>query len=38
METAIRTLSERGYQLVTVSELLEAKVDGGTAGKLYYAA
>ena len=38
MESAIRTLSDRGYQLVTVSELLDAKADGGTAGKLYYAA
>ena len=38
MESAIRALSDRGYQLVTVSELLDAKADGGTAGKLYYAA
>ena len=38
MESAIRTLSDRGYQLVTVSELLDARADGGTAGKLYYAA
>ena len=38
MESAIRTLADRGYQLVTVSELLEARAGGGTAGKLYYAA
>ena len=38
MESAIRTLSDRGYQLVTVSELLDARAGGGTAGKLYYAA
>ena len=38
MESAIRTLSDRGYQLVTVSELLEARANGGVAGKLYYAA
>ena len=38
MESAIRALSDRGYQLVTVSELLKARADGGTAGKLYYAA
>ena len=38
MESAIRELVDRGYQLVTVSELLEARADGGTAGKVYYAA
>ena len=38
MEGAIRELSERGYQLVTVSELLEARADGGAAGRVYYAA
>ena len=37
MESVIRTLSDHGYQLVTVSELLEARAGGGTAGKLYYA-
>ena len=38
MESAIRALSDRGYQLVTVSELLDARANGGEAGKLYYAA
>lgn len=37
MESAIRELSERGYQLVTVSEMLDARANGGTAGKVYYA-
>ena len=38
MESAVQELSERGYQLVTVSELLEARAGGGEAGRLYYAA
>ena len=38
MERAVEELAERGYQLVSVSELLEARADGGSAGKIYYAA
>ena len=38
MESAVQELTERGYQLVTVSELLEARAGGGEAGRLYYAA
>ena len=38
MESAIRALSDRGYQLVTVSELLDARANGGEAGRVYYAA
>lgn len=38
MESAVQALSEQGYQLVTVSELLEARAGGGEAGRLYYAA
>ena len=35
METAIRTLTEQGYQLVTVQELLNASEDGFAPGKSY---
>ena len=38
MERAVEALAERGYQLVSVSELLEARAGGGSAGKIYYAA
>lgn len=38
MESAVKDLAKRGYQLVTVSELLEARAGGGEAGRLYYAA
>lgn len=38
MESAVKELSARGYQLVTVSELLEARAGGGEAGRLYFAA
>ena len=38
MERAIVALAERGYQLVSVSELLQARAGGGRAGKIYYAA
>lgn len=38
VEQAIETLAERGYRMVTVSELLEARAGGGVAGQVYYAA
>lgn len=38
MEQAVAELAERGYQLVSVSELLQARAGGGSAGKIYYAA
>ena len=38
MERAVEALAEQGYQLVSVSELLEARAGGGSAGKIYYAA
>lgn len=38
VERAIGDLTQRGYQLVTVSELLDARADGGKAGEIYYAA
>ena len=38
MERAVEALAERGYQLVSVSELLQARAGGGSAGKIYYAA
>ena len=38
MERAVAALAEQGYQLVSVSELLEARAGGGSAGKIYYAA
>ena len=38
MERAVVELAERGYQLVSVSELLQARAGGGSAGKIYYAA
>ena len=38
VERAIDDLSARGYRLVTVSELLESRADGGRAGQIYYAA
>lgn len=38
MERAVVELTEAGYQLVTVSELLEARADGGNPGQIYYAA
>ena len=38
MERAVACLAERGYQLVTVSELLEARAEGGNPGQIYYAA
>ncbi len=38
MEDAIRELDARGFQLVTVSELLDARAEGGIAGEVYYAA
>lgn len=38
MEGAIRELDARGYQLVTVSELLDARANGGKSGRVYYAA
>ena len=38
IESAARDLTARGYQLVTVSELLAARADGGEAGRIYYAA
>lgn len=36
METVIPELVEKGYQLVTVSELLSFTATGGEAGKVYY--
>ena len=38
MERAVAALAEQGYQLVSVSELLQARAGGGSAGKIYYAA
>lgn len=38
MEQAVAALVEQGYQLVSVSELLQARAGGGSAGKIYYAA
>ena len=38
LEMAIGELVERGYLLVTVSELLAARAGGGEAGRLYYSA
>ena len=38
MERAVAELTRRGYQLVSVSELLQARAGGGSAGKIYYAA
>ena len=38
MERAVAALAEQGYQLVSVSELLQAHAGGGSAGKIYYAA
>ena len=38
MEHAIVDLAAQGYQLVTVSELLQARAGGGEAGRLYYGA
>ena len=38
MEQAVEALAAQGYQLVSVSELLEARAGGGSAGKIYYAA
>lgn len=38
MERAVEELAAQGYQLVSVSELLEARAGGGSAGKIYYAA
>lgn len=38
VERAIADLSARGYRLVTVSELLKQKKDGGMAGQVYYSA
>lgn len=38
MERAVAALVEQGYQLVSVSELLQARAGGGSAGKIYYAA
>ena len=38
MERAVVELTRRGYQLVSVSELLQARAGGGSAGKIYYAA
>ncbi len=38
IERAVVRLADRGYQLVTVSELLEARAEGGVAGRIYYAA
>ena len=38
MERAVEALAAQGYQLVSVSELLEARAGGGSAGKIYYAA
>lgn len=35
MEIVIPELIARGYQLVTVSEMLEYRADGGQPGKLY---
>lgn len=37
IERAVVDLTRQGYQLVTVSELLEARAGGGEVGKLYYA-
>lgn len=36
IERAVVDLTAQGYQLVTVSELLEARAGGGEVGKLYY--
>lgn len=38
MERAVEALAAQGYQLVSVSELLQARAGGGSAGKIYYAA
>lgn len=38
MERAVEALAAQGYQLVSVSELLEARAGGGSAGRIYYAA
>ena len=38
MEQAVEALAAQGYQLVSVSELLQARAGGGSAGKIYYAA
>ena len=38
MERAVEELTAQGYQLVSVSELLQARAGGGSAGKIYYAA
>ena len=38
MEQAVEELAAQGYQLVSVSELLQARAGGGSAGKIYYAA
>ena len=38
MERAVAQLAAQGYQLVSVTELLEARADGGRAGNIYYAA
>ena len=38
MERAVAALAAQGYQLVSVSELLQARAGGGSAGKIYYAA
>ena len=38
MERAVEDLTAQGYQLVSVSELLQARAGGGSAGKIYYAA
>ena len=38
MERAVEELAAQGYQLVSVSELLQARAGGGSAGRIYYAA
>ena len=38
MEQAVEALAAQGYQLVSVSELLENRLGGGEAGRIYYAA